>query len=354
MADVMVALDSADLPPEAIDAAVRALADEGVDVLDVAREDEAELRRAEVEGRRASTSDLVRIYLREIGRVPLLTAEDEVELAKSIEAGLFAEEKLCCGIPVPGAFHGDLELLAGEGVRAKQRLIEANLRLVVSIAKRYIGRGLVFLDLIQEGNLGLIRAVEKFDYTRGYKFSTYATWWIRQAITRAIADQARTIRVPVHMVETINKLARVQRQLHQELGREATAEEIAGEMGLEPERVAEIQRIAQEPVSLQSPIGEEESDLGDFIEDADAVVPIEAAAFIMLQDQLERVLDQLAEREQRIIQLRFGLTDGHPRTLEEVGREFGVTRERIRQIESKTLAKLRHPSRAQVLREYLD
>jgi RNA polymerase primary sigma factor len=355
MADVMVALDRADLPPEAIDAAVRALADEGVDVLDVAREEEAELRRAEAEGsKRPATSDLVRIYLREIGRVPLLTAEDEVELAKSIEAGLFAEEKLGDGIPMPGAAFGDLEQLAGEGAKAKQRLIEANLRLVVSIAKRYIGRGLVFLDLIQEGNLGLIRAVEKFDYTRGYKFSTYATWWIRQAITRAIADQARTIRVPVHMVETINNLARVQRQLHQELGREASTPEIAAELGLEPERVAEIQRIAQEPVSLQSPIGEEESDLGDFIEDADAVVPMEAAAFIMLQDQLERVLDQLAEREQRIIQLRFGLTDGHPRTLEEVGREFGVTRERIRQIESKTLAKLRHPSRAQMLREYLD
>jgi RNA polymerase primary sigma factor len=360
MADVMVALDRADLPPEAIDAAVRALADEGVDVLDVpAEDDEADLRQAERAasaegGRRAATSDLVRIYLREIGRVPLLTAEDEVELAKTIEAGLFAEEKLGGGFPLLGAMHSDLVLLVGEGVRAKQRLIEANLRLVVSIAKRYIGRGLVFLDLIQEGNLGLIRAVEKFDYTRGYKFSTYATWWIRQAITRAIADQARTIRVPVHMVETINKLARVQRQLHQELGREATTDEIAAELGLEPERVAEIQRIAQEPVSLQSPIGEEESDLGDFIEDADAVVPIEAAAFIMLQDQLERVLDELAEREQRIIQLRFGLTDGHPRTLEEVGREFGVTRERIRQIESKTLAKLRHPSRAQMLREYLD
>jgi RNA polymerase primary sigma factor len=360
MADVMVALDRADLPPEAIDAAVRALADEGVDVLDVpAEDDEADLRQAErvasaEGGRRAATSDLVRIYLREIGRVPLLTAEDEVDLAKTIEAGLFAEEKLGGGFPLLGAMHSDLVLLVGEGVRAKQRLIEANLRLVVSIAKRYIGRGLVFLDLIQEGNLGLIRAVEKFDYTRGYKFSTYATWWIRQAITRAIADQARTIRVPVHMVETINKLARVQRQLHQELGREATTDEIAAELGLEPERVAEIQRIAQEPVSLQSPIGEEESDLGDFIEDADAVVPIEAAAFIMLQDQLERVLDELAEREQRIIQLRFGLTDGHPRTLEEVGREFGVTRERIRQIESKTLAKLRHPSRAQMLREYLD
>jgi RNA polymerase primary sigma factor len=254
------------------------------------------VRPAETDGgRRAATSDLVRIYLREIGRVPLLTAEDEVELAKSIEAGLFAEEKLGGGFGLPGPIHGDLELLVGEGIKAKQRLIEANLRLVVSIAKRYIGRGLVFLDLIQEGNLGLIRAVEKFDYTRGYKFSTYATWWIRQAITRAIADQARTIRVPVHMVETINKLSRVQRQLHQELGREASTDEIAAEMGLEPERVAEIQRIAQEPVSLQSPIGEEESDLGDFIEDADAVVPIEAAAFIMLQDQLERVLDELAD-----------------------------------------------------------
>ena len=360
MADVVVALDRADLPPEALDAAVRALTDEGIDVLDVPREDEVEVRPAEIDGdKRAPTSDLVRIYLREIGRVPLLTAEDEVDLAKYIEAGLFAEEKLDGGLGLAGfglstVVHGDLELLVGEGVRAKQRLIEANLRLVVSIAKRYIGRGLVFLDLIQEGNLGLIRAVEKFDYTRGYKFSTYATWWIRQAITRAIADQARTIRVPVHMVETINKLSRVQRQLHQELGREASTDEIAAEMGLEPERVAEIQRIAQEPVSLQSPIGEEESALGDFIEDADAVVPIEAAAFIMLQDQLERVLDELAEREQRIIQLRFGLTDGHPRTLEEVGQEFGVTRERIRQIESKTLAKLRHPSRAQMLREYLD
>ena len=359
MADVMVALDRADLPPEALEAAVRTLADEGVEVLDIAIEEEAEPeapRRGEPDpGRRATTSDLVRIYLREIGRVPLLTAEDEVELAKSIEAGLFAEDILSGGFVLArAAGRAELELLIDEGVRAKQRLIEANLRLVVSIAKRYIGRGLVFLDLIQEGNLGLIRAVEKFDYTRGYKFSTYATWWIRQAITRAIADQARTIRVPVHMVETINKLARVQRQLHQELGREALVDEIAREMGLEPERVAEIQRIAQEPVSLQSPIGEEESDLGDFIEDADAVVPIEAAAFIMLQDQLERVLCELADREQRIIQLRFGLTDGHPRTLEEVGREFGVTRERIRQIESKTLAKLRHPSRAQMLRAYLD
>ncbi|WP_300611645.1 RNA polymerase sigma factor RpoD [Trebonia sp.] len=361
MGDVTAAIDTArtELTADALAGLVRALADEGIEVLGAPAEDDTDTRLADADAEgdaapRAGTSDLVRIYLREIGRVPLLTAEDEVELAKAIEAGLYAEEKLNGASPLPGAERADLEWLATDGAHGKQRLIEANLRLVVSIAKRYIGRGLVFLDLIQEGNLGLIRAVEKFDYTRGYKFSTYATWWIRQAITRAIADQARTIRVPVHMVETINKLARVQRQLHQELGREATPEEIAAEMGVEPERVAEIQRIAQEPVSLQSPIGEEESDLGDFIEDADAVVPIEAAAFIMLQDQLDRVLCQLSEREQRIIQLRFGLTDGHPRTLEEVGREFGVTRERIRQIESKTLAKLRHPSRALLLREYLD
>jgi len=331
------------------------VAEQGVEVLESQNETE-ELTRAD-EGdlnKRAPTSDLVRIYLREIGRVPLLTAEDEVELAKSIEAGLFAEEKLARAAILSRPQRLDLELLARHGVRAKQRLIEANLRLVVSIAKRYVGRGMLFLDLIQEGNLGLIRAVEKFDYTKGYKFSTYATWWIRQAITRAIADQARTIRIPVHMVETINKLVRVQRQLHQDLGREPLPEEIGAEMGLGSERVVEIQRIAQEPVSLQSPIGEEDSDLGDFIEDADAVVPIEAAAFILLQDQLEDILATLSDREQRIIQLRFGLTDGHPRTLEEVGREFGVTRERIRQIESKTLAKLRHPSRAQTLREYLD
>ena len=356
MADVATGLDRHELSPDAIADVVRLLGDEGIELIDAPHEEAEEPRPAgEADlGRPAATSDLVRIYLREIGRVPLLTAEDEVELAKSIEAGLFADEKMRGGFPLQGAEVADLRLLVAEGDRSRQRLIEANLRLVVSIAKRYIGRGLVFLDLIQEGNLGLIRAVEKFDYTRGFKFSTYATWWIRQAITRAIADQARTIRVPVHMVETINKLARIQRQLNQDLGREATPEEIAAEMGIEPDRVADIQRIALEPVSLQSPIGEEESDLGDFIEDADAVVPIEAAAFIMLQDQLERVLDELSRREQRIIQLRFGLTDGHPRTLEEVGREFGVTRERIRQIESKTLAKLRHPSRAQMLREYLD
>ena len=358
MADLTAAFDRCDLPADAADGVLRLLADEGVEILEAPPDDQDDLRRdAPGDGtRKAATGDLVRIYLREIGRVPLLTAQDEVDLAKSIEAGLFAEETLHGGCPPPkcaGAEVAELAMLAADGMQAKQRLIEANLRLVVSIAKRYIGRGLVFLDLIQEGNLGLIRAVEKFDYTKGYKFSTYATWWIRQAITRAIADQARTIRIPVHMVETINKMARIQRQLHQDLGREATPDGIAKEMGLSPERVAEIQRIAQEPVSLQSPIGEEDSDLGDFIEDADAVVPMEAAAFIMLQDQLEQVLDNLTIREQRIIQLRFGLTDGHPRTLEEVGREFGVTRERIRQIESKTLAKLRHPSRAQMLREYL-
>jgi RNA polymerase primary sigma factor len=356
MAELTIAFERCDLSADAVDSVLKLLADEGVDVIEAPHEsEEMAPRQVQSDARRAATGDLVRIYLREIGRVPLLTAHDEVELAKAIEAGLFAEEKLQGGVQAgcAGAQMAELMLIAADGIAAKQRLIEANLRLVVSIAKRYIGRGMVFLDLIQEGNLGLIRAVEKFDYTKGYKFSTYATWWIRQAITRAIADQARTIRIPVHMVETINKMARIQRQLHQDLGREATPEEIAAEMGMHPDRVAEIQRIAQEPVSLQSPIGEEDSDLGDFIEDADAVVPMEAAAFIMLQDQLDRVLDNLSIREQRIIQLRFGLTDGHPRTLEEVGREFGVTRERIRQIESKTLAKLRHPSRAQMLREYL-
>ena len=330
MADLTAAFDRCDLSADAVDGVLRLLADEGVEILEAPIDDQEDLRRAQADGsRRAATGDLVRIYLREIGRVPLLTAQDEVDLAKSIEAGLFAEEKLQAGSPPSanradraaaggGAGLAELALLAAEGMHAKQRLIEANLRLVVSIAKRYIGRGLVFLDLIQEGNLGLIRAVEKFDYTKGYKFSTYATWWIRQAITRAIADQARTIRIPVHMVETINKMARIQRQLHQDLGREATPDEIAMEMGLSADRVAEIQRIAQEPVSLQSPIGEEDSDLGDFIEDADAVMPLEAAAFIMLQDQLEQILDSLSGREQKIIQLRFGLTDGHPRTLEEV------------------------------------
>jgi RNA polymerase primary sigma factor len=357
LADLNAAFERCELVPEVIDDVMRMLAEDGIEIVDSGSEDTEETRRADDidRMRRSGTSDLVRIYLREIGKVPLLTAQDEVELAKAIEAGLFAQEMLHGGCKVvgAGANGAELAMIADQGDRARQRLIEANLRLVVSIAKRYIGRGMVFLDLIQEGNLGLIRAVEKFDYTKGYKFSTYATWWIRQAITRAIADQARTIRIPVHMVETINKLARIQRQLHQDLGREPTPAEVAAEMCIPADRVAEIQRIAQEPVSLQAPIGEEDSDLGDFIEDADAVVPMEAAAFMMLQDQLEQVLDTLTPREQRIIQLRFGLIDGHPRTLEEVGRDFGVTRERIRQIESKTLVKLRHPGRAQMLREYL-
>ncbi|MEU0517374.1 RNA polymerase sigma factor RpoD [Streptosporangium sp. NPDC006007] len=350
--DVAAALDRSELPSDALERVVRMLAEHGVEVLEPQGDEDTTRSDEEDVGKRAPTSDLVRIYLREIGRVPLLTAEEEVELAKCIEAGLFAEDRLTS--VVSRLVFPEFKELVWQGTQAKQRLIEANLRLVVSIAKRYVGRGMLFLDLIQEGNLGLIRAVEKFDYTKGYKFSTYATWWIRQAITRAIADQARTIRIPVHMVETINKLVRVQRQLHQDLGREPAPEEIALEMDLPIDRVIEIQRIAQEPVSLQSPIGEEDSDLGDFIEDADAVVPMEAAAFIMLQDQLDDILATLSEREQRIIQLRFGLADGHPRTLEEVGREFGVTRERIRQIESKTLAKLRHPTRAQMLRDYLD
>jgi len=357
LADLNAAFDRCELMPEVIDDVMRMLADDGVEIVDSGSDDAEETRRADDPDRlrRSGTSDLVRIYLREIGKVRLLTAHDEVELAKAIEAGLFAQEMLHGGFKMvgAGANGAELTMIADLGDRARQRLIEANLRLVVSIAKRYIGRGMVFLDLIQEGNLGLIRAVEKFDYAKGYKFSTYATWWIRQAITRAIADQARTIRIPVHMVETINKMARIQRQLHQDLGREPAPAEVAAEMGIPADRVAEIQRIAQEPVSLQAPIGEEDSDLGDFIEDADAVVPIEAAAFMMLQDQLEQVLDTLTPREQRIIQLRFGLLDGHPRTLEEVGRDFGVTRERIRQIESKTLVKLRHPGRAQMLREYL-
>ncbi|MFR9212416.1 MAG: RNA polymerase sigma factor RpoD [Anaerovoracaceae bacterium] len=306
------------------------------------------------------TGDPVRMYLKEIGKVSLLTAAEEVDLAMKIEAGVEAMAQLDAseeegGVPLERRERRRLSRIEQVGLDAKQQLIEANLRLVVSIAKRYVGRSMLFLDLIQEGNLGLIRAVEKFDYTKGFKFSTYATWWIRQAITRAIADQARTIRIPVHMVETINKLVRIQRQLLQSLGREPTPEEIAEEMGLTPERVREIQKISQEPVSLETPIGEEEdSQLGDFIEDDAAVVPPDAASFSMLQEQLAKTLEGLAERERKVITLRFGLEDGHPRTLEEVGREFGVTRERIRQIESKTLAKLRHPSRSQKLKDYLE
>ncbi len=305
------------------------------------------------------TGDPVRMYLTEIGKVPLLSAAEEIDLAMKIEAGVAAAAELDKaeeeGRELERREKRRLGRVEQVGIDAKQQLIEANLRLVVSIAKRYVGRGMLFLDLIQEGNLGLIRAVEKFDYTKGFKFSTYATWWIRQAITRAIADQARTIRIPVHMVETINKLVRIQRQLLQELGREPTPEEIGKEMGLPAERVREIQKISQEPVSLETPIGEEEdSQLGDFIEDDAAVVPPDAASFSMLQEQLSKVLDGLAERERKVISLRFGLEDGHPRTLEEVGREFGVTRERIRQIESKTLAKLRHPSRSSKLKDYLE
>lgn len=305
------------------------------------------------------TGDPVRMYLKEIGKVSLLTAAEEIDLAMKIEAGVEATEALDKaeeeGVELERRERRRLTRIEQVGLDAKQQLIEANLRLVVSIAKRYVGRGMLFLDLIQEGNLGLIRAVEKFDYTKGFKFSTYATWWIRQAITRAIADQARTIRIPVHMVETINKLVRIQRQLLQTLGREPTPEEIAEEMSLTPERVREIQKISQEPVSLETPIGEEEdSQLGDFIEDDAAVVPPDAASFSMLQEQLTKTLEGLAERERKVISLRFGLEDGHPRTLEEVGREFGVTRERIRQIESKTLAKLRHPSRSQKLKDYLE
>ena len=305
------------------------------------------------------TGDPVRMYLKEIGKVDLLSASEEIDLAMKIEAGLEATKRLDdaedSGEELPRAELRRLNRVEQVGLDAKQRLISANLRLVVSIAKRYVGRGMLFLDLIQEGNLGLIRAVEKFDYTKGFKFSTYATWWIRQAITRAIADQARTIRIPVHMVETINKLVRVQRKLLQDLGRDPTPEEIAEEMDMTPDRVREIQKISQEPVSLETPIGEEEdSQLGDFIEDGQAVVPPDAASFSMLQEQINQVLDTLAERERKVIELRFGLTDGHPRTLEEVGKEFGVTRERIRQIESKTLAKLRHPSRSSKLKDYLE
>jgi RNA polymerase primary sigma factor len=305
------------------------------------------------------TSDPVRMYLKEIGKVPLLTARQEVDLAMKIEAGAEATRQLDearqRSIELPPAEDRRLHRVEMTGLTAKKQLVEANLRLVVSIAKRYVGRGMLFLDLIQEGNLGLIRAVEKFDYTKGYKFSTYATWWIRQAITRAIADQARTIRIPVHMVETINKLIRVQRQLLQDLGREPSPDEIGEKMEMTAERVREILKISQEPVSLETPIGEEEdSQLGDFIEDGDAIVPPEAASFSMLQEQLANVLDGLSERERRVIELRFGLLDGHPRTLEEVGREFGVTRERIRQIESKTLSKLRHPTRSGKLKDYLE
>ncbi|GIH24530.1 hypothetical protein Aph01nite_28400 [Acrocarpospora phusangensis] len=303
-----------------------------------------------------ATADPVKDYLKQIGKVPLLNAEQEVELAKRIEAGLFAEEQLGTdGEQLPVDVRAELEWIAEDGRRAKNHLLEANLRLVVSLAKRYTGRGMLFLDLIQEGNLGLIRAVEKFDYTKGYKFSTYATWWIRQAITRAMADQARTIRIPVHMVEVINKLARVQRQMLQDLGREPTPEELARELDMTPEKVIEVQKYGREPISLHTPLGEEgDSEFGDLIEDSEAIVPADAVSFTLLQEQLHSVLDTLSEREAGVVSMRFGLTDGQPKTLDEIGKVYGVTRERIRQIESKTMSKLRHPSRSQVLRDYLD
>ncbi|GAA1911393.1 RNA polymerase sigma factor [Nocardioides lentus] len=302
-----------------------------------------------------ATADPVKDYLKQIGKVPLLNAEMEVELAKRIEAGLFSEEKLAKGGKISAKTLEELEWICEDGRRAKNHLLEANLRLVVSLAKRYTGRGMLFLDLIQEGNLGLIRAVEKFDYTKGYKFSTYATWWIRQAITRAMADQARTIRIPVHMVEVINKLARVQRQMLQDLGREPTPEELAKELDMTPEKVVEVQKYGREPISLHTPLGEDgDSEFGDLIEDSEAIVPADAVSFTLLQEQLHAVLDTLSEREAGVVSMRFGLTDGQPKTLDEIGKVYGVTRERIRQIESKTMSKLRHPSRSQVLRDYLD
>jgi RNA polymerase primary sigma factor len=302
-----------------------------------------------------ATADPVKDYLKQIGKVALLNAEQEVQLAKRIEAGLFAEEKLNSGMALDPKLRRDLEWIAEDGRRAKNHLLEANLRLVVSLAKRYTGRGMLFLDLIQEGNLGLIRAVEKFDYTKGYKFSTYATWWIRQAITRAMADQARTIRIPVHMVEVINKLARVQRQMLQDLGREPTPEELAKELDMTPEKVVEVQKYGREPISLHTPLGEDgDSEFGDLIEDSEAIVPSDAVSFTLLQEQLDGVLDTLSDREAGVVKMRFGLTDGQPKTLDEIGKVYGVTRERIRQIESKTMSKLRHPSRSQVLRDYLD
>jgi RNA polymerase primary sigma factor len=302
-----------------------------------------------------ATADPVKDYLKQIGKVPLLNAEQEVDLAKRIEAGLFSEEKLGREGKVSAKLLDELGWISEDGHRAKNHLLEANLRLVVSLAKRYTGRGMLFLDLIQEGNLGLIRAVEKFDYTKGYKFSTYATWWIRQAITRAMADQARTIRIPVHMVEVINKLARVQRQMLQDLGREPTPEELAKELDMTPEKVVEVQKYGREPISLHTPLGEDgDSEFGDLIEDSEAIVPADAVSFTLLQEQLHAVLDTLSEREAGVVSMRFGLTDGQPKTLDEIGKVYGVTRERIRQIESKTMSKLRHPSRSQVLRDYLD
>jgi RNA polymerase primary sigma factor len=346
--------DTADLVDEPDEAGKGAAAPTGSGfVYSDADDDDAPVQQVMSAG---ATADPVKDYLKQIGKVALLNAEQEVDLALRIEAGLFAEEKIAAddGSMDP-KYKRELEFIIHDGKRAKNHLLEANLRLVVSLAKRYTGRGMLFLDLIQEGNLGLIRAVEKFDYTKGFKFSTYATWWIRQAITRAMADQARTIRIPVHMVEVINKLARVQRQMLQDLGREPTPEELALELDMTPEKVVEVQKYGREPISLHTPLGEDgDSEFGDLIEDSEAVVPADAVSFTLLQEQLHSVLDTLSEREAGVVAMRFGLTDGQPKTLDEIGKVYGVTRERIRQIESKTMSKLRHPSRSQVLRDYLD
>jgi RNA polymerase primary sigma factor len=348
-----------DVPVEAVEVDVEEDVEEGAEFTWDEEEESEALRQARKDAEMTASADSVRAYLKQIGKVALLNAEEEVDLAKRIEAGLYAAERLRqaeeANEKLVLQMRRDLRWIVRDGERAKNHLLEANLRLVVSLAKRYTGRGMAFLDLIQEGNLGLIRAVEKFDYTKGYKFSTYATWWIRQAITRAMADQARTIRIPVHMVEVINKLGRIQRELLQDLGREPTPEELAKEMDITPDKVLEIQQYAREPISLDQTIGDEgDSQLGDFIEDSEAVVAVDAVSFTLLQDQLQSVLQTLSEREAGVVKLRFGLTDGQPRTLDEIGQVYGVTRERIRQIESKTMSKLRHPSRSQVLRDYLD
>ncbi|MGC4938881.1 RNA polymerase sigma factor [Kribbella sp. DT2] len=346
-------VDEADFDAEAVKPLAKELTEDQGFIVSEADETDEPQQQVMVAG---ATADPVKDYLKQIGKVPLLNAEQEVELAKRIEAGLFAEEQIGdAETKLKEKVKDEYEWISEDGRRAKNHLLEANLRLVVSLAKRYTGRGMLFLDLIQEGNLGLIRAVEKFDYTKGYKFSTYATWWIRQAITRAMADQARTIRIPVHMVEVINKLARVQRQMLQDLGREPTPEELAKELDMTPEKVIEVQKYGREPISLHTPLGEDgDSEFGDLIEDSEAIVPAEAVSFTLLQEQLHAVLDTLSEREAGVVSMRFGLTDGQPKTLDEIGKVYGVTRERIRQIESKTMSKLRHPSRSQVLRDYLD
>ncbi|WP_407635382.1 RNA polymerase sigma factor [Nesterenkonia massiliensis] len=373
--EILAEADAEELPTEALENAVAKAENEGEDAEELMKPKSGENEEDESSSGRGfvisnaddddapavqvvsagATADPVKDYLKQIGKVALLNAEQEVDLALRIEAGLFAEHKLATEEITDRRLKRDLELIVADGKKAKNHLLEANLRLVVSLAKRYTGRGMLFLDLIQEGNLGLIRAVEKFDYTKGFKFSTYATWWIRQAITRAMADQARTIRIPVHMVEVINKLARVQRQMLQDLGREPTPEELAQELDMTPEKVVEVQKYGREPISLHTPLGEDgDSEFGDLIEDSEAVVPSDAVSFTLLQEQLHSVLDTLAEREAGVVAMRFGLTDGQPKTLDEIGKVYGVTRERIRQIESKTMSKLRHPSRSQVLRDYLD